>query len=198
MAHVWIPVPHRRYVDARLPAVGELPVRLLGERRDPLLVPSLALLLVLDFHTMPTLRFIPPCSPIRAPKPPSGEVWLHELKLDGYRLQIVKDRREVRLFTRRGTSGRNALRAFADPFVALASDRRYSTANSCCQTRPDRQTFAGCTAPWHRLATTSSVFFAFDLLHRDGQDLRPLPLIERRQRPRDPAAPIEDTLPQPA
>ena len=31
-----------------------------------------------------SLRFIRPCSPIRATKPPVGEAWLHEPKLDGY------------------------------------------------------------------------------------------------------------------
>ena len=67
-----------------------------------------------------TLRFIRPCSPVRAVKPPAGATWLHELKLDGYRLQIVKDRREVRAFTRRGAEWTERLAAFADAFVGLA------------------------------------------------------------------------------
>ena len=33
-----------------------------------------------------TLRFIPPCLPIKAPQPPSGNIWLHEIKLDGFRV----------------------------------------------------------------------------------------------------------------
>jgi hypothetical protein len=28
--------------------------------------------------------FIPPCLPIKAPKPPSGALWLHEIKHDGF------------------------------------------------------------------------------------------------------------------
>src|SRR6476619_5439180 len=69
---------------------------------------------------MPTaLRFIRPCSPVRAVKPPAGAPWLHELKLDGYRLQIVKDRRDVRVFTRRGAEWTERLASFADPFVSL-------------------------------------------------------------------------------
>jgi ATP-dependent DNA ligase len=35
-------------------------------------------------------KFIRPCRPIRASKPPSGPGWVHEPKLDGYRLQVVK------------------------------------------------------------------------------------------------------------
>jgi len=46
--------------------------------------------------------FIYPCQPIVAKQPPSGPGWAHELKHDGYRLQVhVKDGR-VRLFTMNG------------------------------------------------------------------------------------------------
>jgi ATP-dependent DNA ligase len=48
------------------------------------------------------LSFIHPCQPAVAPKPPVGPGWVHELKHDGYRLQIhVRDGR-VRLYTMNG------------------------------------------------------------------------------------------------
>jgi bifunctional non-homologous end joining protein LigD len=48
------------------------------------------------------LGFIQPCRPIVAQRPPSGPNWVHELKHDGYRLQIhVRDGR-VRLYTMNG------------------------------------------------------------------------------------------------
>src|SRR5580658_2837529 len=46
--------------------------------------------------------YVPPCIPTRAPKPPSGLGWVHEIKHDGYRLQVRRDGDAVRLFTRRG------------------------------------------------------------------------------------------------
>jgi hypothetical protein len=46
--------------------------------------------------------FIPPCIPTRAYRVPSGPGWLHEVKHDGYRLQIRRGGDKVRLFTRRG------------------------------------------------------------------------------------------------
>jgi ATP-dependent DNA ligase len=50
--------------------------------------------------------FVDPCISSRAPKPPSGPGWVHEIKHDGYRLITT-----VRLFTRRlSVSGRLALR----------------------------------------------------------------------------------------
>jgi hypothetical protein len=49
-----------------------------------------------------TYGFIDPCIPSRAPKPPSGPDWVHEVKHDGYRLIVRRDGPTVRLFTRRG------------------------------------------------------------------------------------------------
>jgi ATP dependent DNA ligase domain len=46
--------------------------------------------------------FVDPCIPSRAPKPPSGPDWVHEVKHDGYRLIVRRDGDTVRLFTRRG------------------------------------------------------------------------------------------------
>jgi ATP-dependent DNA ligase len=46
--------------------------------------------------------FVDPCIPSRAPKPPAGPGWIHEIKHDGYRLIVRRDGEAVRLFTRRG------------------------------------------------------------------------------------------------
>jgi len=48
------------------------------------------------------LGFIAPCLPSPSQKPPSGSVWVHEIKHDGYRLIARRDGNRVRLFTRRG------------------------------------------------------------------------------------------------
>jgi ATP dependent DNA ligase-like protein len=46
--------------------------------------------------------FIPPCIATRAHKVPIGPDWIHEVKHDGYRLQVRREGDAVRLFTRRG------------------------------------------------------------------------------------------------
>src|SRR4051812_42002362 len=48
------------------------------------------------------LKFIPPLMPTLVEKPPEGDAWIHEVKFDGYRSQIVRDADGVRIFTRRG------------------------------------------------------------------------------------------------
>jgi bifunctional non-homologous end joining protein LigD len=47
-------------------------------------------------------RFIEPCLPSPADRPPSGSNWIHEIKHDGYRLMARRDPVGIRLITRRG------------------------------------------------------------------------------------------------
>ena len=45
-----------------------------------------------------SVGFIAPCFPTKATKPPSGPLWLHEIKHDGFRLIARKDGKRVRLY----------------------------------------------------------------------------------------------------
>ena len=51
---------------------------------------------------MPLPRgFVPPCLPTKAPQPPSGDTWVHEIKHDGFRMMVRRDAAGVRLLTAR-------------------------------------------------------------------------------------------------
>src|SRR5262245_46588515 len=58
-------------------------------------------------------RFIPPCSPIRAKEVPAGDGWLHEVKFDGYRVQVHKVGSRVIVYSRNGHD-------FTDRFPSIA------------------------------------------------------------------------------
>jgi hypothetical protein len=45
--------------------------------------------------------FVPPCLPTKAPQPPSGDTWVHEIKHDGFRMMVRRDAAGVRLLTAR-------------------------------------------------------------------------------------------------
>jgi ATP-dependent DNA ligase len=49
-----------------------------------------------------TLTFIPPQLPTLMEKPPEGSEWIHEIKYDGYRTQVIIEQGSVRIFTRNG------------------------------------------------------------------------------------------------
>ncbi|MGZ8941111.1 MAG: ATP-dependent DNA ligase, partial [Limisphaerales bacterium] len=48
--------------------------------------------------------FVPPCLPTKAVRPPSGELWLHEIKHDGFRVIARKEGDRVRLYSRPGNN----------------------------------------------------------------------------------------------
>jgi bifunctional non-homologous end joining protein LigD len=141
------------------------------------------------------LGFIKPELPTLVAEPPTGEGWIHEIKHDGYRTLIVIDRGQVRAFTRNGNDWTAAYRRVVDACSKLACKTAVLDGEIVVQdenglTDFDALRSAIYTAP-HRI-----VFFAFDLLHLDGKDLRGCPLLERRALLRrlikpDPRCPIQ-------
>ncbi|WP_235984421.1 ATP-dependent DNA ligase [Mesorhizobium neociceri] len=67
-------------------------------------------------------------------KPPEGDGWIHEVKFDGYRSQIVRDAGGVGIFTRRGldwTSKYRELAKAAGGRAGLRPDGRSSNRAVC-------------------------------------------------------------------
>lgn len=126
-------------------------------------------------------QFIRPCQPVASKSPAMGKEWLHELKLDGHRFQIAKDGRHVRLFGQKGGEWTKHLPHFAEAFRGLPC--RSCTLDGYL-VLPDADEAADCEGLSAAIATSQlePLFFAFDLLYRDGHDLRPLSLVERKQR----------------
>jgi bifunctional non-homologous end joining protein LigD len=54
------------------------------------------------FRVVPRLRFIEPQLASSVDQPPEGKHWIHEIKHDGYRSQVVIERAQVRVFSRNG------------------------------------------------------------------------------------------------
>jgi bifunctional non-homologous end joining protein LigD len=65
------------------------------------------------------LHFIRPGNPTTAKTIPAAGGWLHEPKLDGYRLQIVKEGRTVRLFSRRGVEWSSRFPGLAEALLPV-------------------------------------------------------------------------------
>ena len=56
----------------------------------------------LMFRVSHRLRFIEPQLASPVDQPPEGKHWIHEVKHDGYRSQVVIERGQVRVFSRNG------------------------------------------------------------------------------------------------
>ena len=107
---------------------------------------------------------------------------MHEPKLDGYRLQIVKDGRQVRLYSRTGHEWTTRLPALTDALQGLACRSAVIDAELCFITGTGAPNFASLQLALRSRQHHKLTVFAFDFLHRDGIDLRPLPLYQRKLR----------------
>jgi ATP dependent DNA ligase domain len=123
--------------------------------------------------------FIEPCLPSKAARPPSGPLWVHEIKHDGYRLMVRRDGARVRCFTRNGHD-------WADRFPAIVEAAQRLKAQSFLIDGEAVIARDDGTPDFHALRSRrrghEAVLFAFDLIEHDGDDLRDLPLIERKRR----------------
>ena len=120
--------------------------------------------------------FIHPCRPTVVAQPPSGPGWAHELKHDGYRLQIhVRDGR-VRLYTMNGADWSKRY-----PLIVQEAARINGTVIFDAEVvwiGPDG--VADFDALHSRVNDHSAIACAFDLLMLDGDDLRKEPFSERK------------------
>jgi bifunctional non-homologous end joining protein LigD len=126
--------------------------------------------------------FVHPCIPTVGKTIPKGDGWLHELKFDGYRFQIVKGTRATRLYSRNGYDWTKRLPGFAAAFQRLPGRTAVLDGELVLPDEDGAPDFEGLRTSVRETQEHELVFFAFDLLYRDGKDLRPLPLIERKRR----------------
>jgi DNA ligase D-like protein (predicted ligase) len=113
---------------------------------------------------------------------PEGQGWLHEIKYDGYRMHARLDHGAVRLLTRTGLDWIDKYPAIARAVAALGARQAYLD-GELCGVGPDGITsFSMIQLASDAGNAAGLVFFVFDLLHLDGEDLAARPLIERKAR----------------
>jgi bifunctional non-homologous end joining protein LigD len=113
-------------------------------------------------------------------RPPSGEGWCHEIKFDGYRVQLRVEDGDARLKTRKGLDWTDKFQAIAREGSALPDaliDGEIVALDH--DGAPDFSTLQAAISDGK---TDDLIFYAFDLLFADGEDLRSLPLGKRKAR----------------
>jgi bifunctional non-homologous end joining protein LigD len=113
-------------------------------------------------------------------RPPALAGWAHEVKFDGYRAQLRVERGQAVLRTRNGLD-------WTERFAAIAAAAKslpdcIIDGEVCALDRDHMPSFAALQAALSANDSENLVFFAFDLLVEAKEDLRPLPLAERKRR----------------
>ncbi len=132
--------------------------------------------------------FIQPQLALPTRQPPETDAWFHELKLDGYRIQIhVRDAksrgRRVRsavLLTRNGLDWTHRMPEIAHAAAQLPVKAALLDGEVVVLETSGQSSFAALQAAFQEGNRERLVYFAFDLLHLDGHNLRSLPLTRRK------------------
>jgi bifunctional non-homologous end joining protein LigD len=110
-------------------------------------------------------------------KAPKGDLWLHEIKYDGYRVQVHLNRGRKKVFTRNGLDW---TKRFTEIAGALAIPGEAIIDGEVVVVHEGRTNFSELQAELAAGRQGRLVYYAFDLLWRNG-DIRRLPQIERKQ-----------------
>ncbi|OWV69147.1 DNA ligase [Rhizobium sp. R339] len=126
--------------------------------------------------------FIEPALAKLKPKPPAGDRWIHEIKFDGYRLQVRIEDGDVRMLTRSGLDwtkkfGKDVL----DAFAALPVQSAMIDGEIVVERDIGASDFSALQHDLSEGRYDRFVFYAFDLLYIDGHSLLNATLIDRKR-----------------
>jgi bifunctional non-homologous end joining protein LigD len=125
--------------------------------------------------------FIPPQLAFLKEAPPEGPGWIHEIKYDGYRILAAVAGDEVRLYTRTGLDWTRKFTPVAKALAGLGVEALIDGEVVVFE-KGGRTTFSGLQQALSGGHDSELRYVAFDLLILDGEDLRKLPLMERKRK----------------
>ena len=124
--------------------------------------------------------FVPPSLATLYDHAPSGKNWLHEIKLDGYRIEARLDHGKVQLLTRKQLDWTHRFLPIAQAIEALPADTALIDGELVVEDDKGRSNFSLLQTDLKDGRTDRFVYWAFDLLSLDGKDLIREPLTVRK------------------
>jgi bifunctional non-homologous end joining protein LigD len=125
--------------------------------------------------------FIAPMLATPGSKVPKGPGYVHEMKLDGYRVQAHLNDGRVTLFTRSGLDWTKRFPTIAADIARLPAGKLVIDGEVVSPDANGRPNFAALQDDLKRRRYDRMIYYVFDLLHLHGFDTRGAPLIERKR-----------------
>jgi bifunctional non-homologous end joining protein LigD len=119
------------------------------------------------------------CKPVAVKAVPTGGDWIHEIKYDGYLGRIVRDGKDVRLLSRSGLDWTWRFPWIVETALKMKQSRFIIDGEICVL---DVQGISDFDALHSNKNNEEAQLYAFDLVSVDGDDLRDVPLIDRKGR----------------
>jgi bifunctional non-homologous end joining protein LigD len=117
-----------------------------------------------------------------ARQPPEGDEWLHEVKFDGYRIGCRIDGKDIRLISRNGKDWTSEFPEVRKAAGQLQVARAFLDGEVAVMLSDGRTSFQALQNAIGNAPPRDLVYFVFDLLHLDGEDVGRLPLEQRKAR----------------
>src|SRR5260370_41113179 len=116
-------------------------------------------------------------------KPPEGAQWLHEVKLDGYRLLGYVSGGEARLRTRNGKDWTEKFPSLTGALEKLKTKDAVLDMEAVMLDAKGKSSFQGLQAALGDGGKAGRIVaYVFDLLHLNGKDVAALPLTARKEK----------------
>lgn len=112
---------------------------------------------------------------------PVGPEWLHESKFDGYRALCRIEGERVTWLTRRGNDWSERFESLTPAMRSLGATSALIDGEIVVLDEDGSGSFQALQQALDGQSDVAFTYFAFDLLHLDGADLRALPLVERKE-----------------
>jgi bifunctional non-homologous end joining protein LigD len=128
----------------------------------------------------PLLGFVAPALCAARAAPPDGSDWVHEIKFDGYRLQILVEDGAARVFTRTGLDWTERFPGLAAAARGLGLQPVSIDGEAVVFDACGVSDFGALQIALRERAVDAVRFVAFDLLAASGEDVRASPLVERK------------------
>ncbi|RWA69302.1 DNA ligase D [Mesorhizobium sp.] len=126
------------------------------------------------------LSFIEFQSPTLVAKAPEDGDWLHEIKYDGYRTQLIVEDGMARAFTRRGYDWSHRYRRIVQAAAGLPVKSAIIDGEAVVLGDTGLPDYQALERELGRPNSARLILYAFDLLYLNGRDLRNRPLVERK------------------
>ena len=128
----------------------------------------------------PLPDFVAPSLALRGEAAPIGDAWLHEIKFDGYRLEARIDNGKVKLLTRNRVDWTKRFTAVAKALATLQVETALIDGEVVVEGDDGVTTFSELVADLKDGVSDRMIYYAFDILHLNGVDLRGAALVDRR------------------
>jgi bifunctional non-homologous end joining protein LigD len=125
-------------------------------------------------------RFLEPCLATLRDKAPSGAQWIHEIKYDGYRLQLHRRENNIHFYTRRGHDWTSRFKSLASEAWYLPDFPVVIDGEVVVLTESGASDFGALEAELGAGRSDRFTFFGFDLLHIGSWSLRECAQIDRK------------------